>query len=91
MIQPIEMHACVNQEKKTMFIVPLLLTAPNQKQPKQSSIVQWFNKWWFIHRVQWGINGHTIDDCNNMNVKNLTVEQNKPSKYYIYYDFDYVK
>ena len=50
MIQPTEMHACVNQEKGTVFqsgIIP----KSSKLEIAKISIVQWFNKWWFIHRM----------------------------------------
>lgn len=53
-ISPAEMSTHVLQTIGTrMFTAPIFSEVPNRKQSKCLSIVQWINKWWYIHTMEY--------------------------------------
>ena len=42
-------------KKKTDSLHPLFVKAEDWKQPKCPSMVEWINKWWHIHAMEYDI------------------------------------
>lgn len=50
-----KMHAYVHQKTFTWIFIAAVFIKPTWKLPKGLSTVEWINKWWYIHTMQYYI------------------------------------
>lgn len=76
-----------------LFMGDLFLVAPNRKQPKYVSTVEWIYKWGYIHMMRfYSTKRVLIQAKTRMNLKiTMLFETSQREKEYIIYIFLYIK